>query len=46
MAKGGDFFQREKKKPQKSKVKTLLNVVGGNAPTFTMPEVISRKKRE
>jgi len=45
MAKGG-FFKGEKKKPKKGKDKNISGTFQSGIPTLTMPEVISRKKRE
>lgn len=40
----GGFYKGEKKKPKKDKqVKAGLM---GDAPTFTMPELISKKKKD
>lgn len=46
MAKNEGFFKGEKKKPKKGKDKTISGLTHSSQPTYTMPEVISRKKRE
>ena len=40
------FFKGEKKKSKKGKEKGISGMNQGSAPTFTMPEVISKKKRD
>jgi hypothetical protein len=47
MAQGGGFFKGEKKKPKKNKEKTIsgnFTQSSGEVSTFTVPEVISKKK--
>lgn len=47
MAQGGGFFKGEKKKPKKTKEKSISgNFTQGDSSTstFSMPEVISKKK--
>lgn len=38
----GSFYKGEKKKAKKDKDK----VVSSNAPTYVMPEIISKKKKD
>lgn len=45
MAKNDGFFKGEKKKPKKGKDKAISGFSQSSAPTFTMPEVISKKKK-
>ncbi len=45
MAKNDGFFKGEKKKPKKGKDKTISGFSTGSVPTFVMPEVISKKKK-
>ncbi len=45
MAKNDGFFKGEKKKPKKGKDKTISGFNQSTAPTFVMPEVISKKKK-
>lgn len=41
------FFKGEKKKPKKGKEKNIqFSQPGSSAPTYTMPEVISKKKQQ
>lgn len=42
------FFKGEKKKPKKGKDKSIaFSAQGGTqAPTYTMPEVITKKKQQ
>lgn len=46
MAQGGGFFKGEKKKPKKGKEKAISGnfTQGQSSSTFSMPEVISKKK--
>lgn len=47
MAQGGGFFKGEKKKPKQNKDKAIsgnFSQSSGEATTFTVPEVISKKK--
>lgn len=43
MAGFGSYYKGEKKKQKKGKAGQKL---GGDAPVFTMPEIIPKKKRE
>ncbi|MBI5044514.1 MAG: hypothetical protein HZC02_01175 [Candidatus Levybacteria bacterium] len=45
MAKGGGFFKGEKKKQKKGKDKMMTGTSSYNPVSFTMPEVISKKKK-
>ncbi len=45
MAKNEGFFKGEKKKPKKGKDKAINGMTQGGAPTYSMPEVISKKKK-
>ncbi|MDQ5900710.1 MAG: hypothetical protein QG600_288 [Patescibacteria group bacterium] len=45
MAQGGGFFKGEKKKPKKGKDKAISGNFSSEQPaTFSVPEVISKKK--
>ena len=43
MAKGGDFYKGEKKKPKQSNKPTGSFI--NNAPVFTLPRMVERKKQ-
>ena len=40
----GGFYKGDKKKPKKDKQGNKISV--GDAPVFSMPEIISKKKRD
>lgn len=40
----GGFYKGEKKKPKKGKDNKQIQSGGFGAPTFTLPEVIDKKK--
>jgi hypothetical protein len=46
MAKGGNYFKGEKKKQRKNGDKQIDSsaFAQGSAPTYTMPDVIEKKK--
>lgn len=44
MAKNDGFFKGEKKKAKKDKNQTISGMSQSTAPTFTMPEIIKKKK--
>ncbi|MEK7605866.1 MAG: hypothetical protein AAB478_05100 [Patescibacteria group bacterium] len=44
MAKGG-FFKGEKKKAKKDKDRSISGVNQSSAPVYSVPEVISKKKK-
>ncbi len=44
MAKNVGFFKGEKKKQKKDKNQTISGMSQSTAPTFTMPEIIKKKK--
>jgi len=46
MAKNDGYFKGEKKKPKKDKDKSISGMSQNSAPTFVMPEVISKKRRD
>lgn len=44
---GSSFFKGEKKKPKKGKEKQVsVAPPGSGAPTYTMPDVITKKKQQ
>ncbi|HVZ58207.1 MAG TPA: hypothetical protein VG935_00430 [Patescibacteria group bacterium] len=45
MAKNEGYFKGEKKKPKKDKERGNGGLPMNSAPTFVMPEVISKKKK-
>lgn len=45
MAKNAGFFKGEKKKPKQNKDKVISGLSQATAPTFVMPELISKKKK-
>lgn len=46
MAQSSGFFKGEKKKKKQGKDKGLASFSTSSAPTFSVPEVISKKKKE
>ncbi len=43
---GSGFFKGEKKKPKKDKERKGSVVISGNAPVFSPPQVIPKKRNE
>ena len=46
MAKNEGFFKGEKKKSKKGKDKAISGMSQSTAPIYTVPEVISKKKKD
>ncbi len=42
----GGFYKGEKKKPKKDKDQKNSSVNAFGAPTFSLPEIVSKKKKE
>jgi hypothetical protein len=46
MAKGGDFYKGEKKKPKQSGKPSTMSSFINNAPIFSLPKMVEKKKNK